>query len=95
MLPMPVPPQMQQQQQPQQQQQQHLGNTQMQTQNSQSVGPPRVDFDFKGFFDYFIDIYGEIIYVCWEGGDRIDGEIIYMCWVGETGPMVRLSLCVG
>ena len=29
------------------------------------------------------------------GGDRIDGEIIYMCWVGETGPMVRLSLCVG
>ena len=80
MLPMPVPPQMQQQQQPQmqqqqqpqqqplQQQQQHLGNTQMQTQNSQSVGPPRVDFDFKGFFDYFIDIYGEIIYVCWEGG---------------------------
>ena len=74
--------QQQQQQQPQQQQQQHLGNTQMQTQtqNSQSVGPPRVDFDFKGFFDYFIDIYGEMIYAWWEvgTGGRIYGEMIHV-----------------
>ncbi|XP_070184281.1 uncharacterized protein [Littorina saxatilis] len=47
---------MQQQQQQQQQMQQQQPNTQMQT---QAPNAAQVDFDFKGFFDYFVKIYGK------------------------------------